>query len=321
MFSVDNQLIEKLTQPGQRLPYVKNWLMNSVWSQDRYENLQPLEYLHQGESDINNFEKLIASTADRTYSEFIESNNKDISSELSNTETAVVVFDGMSIRELPILVTLARKSGFRIIEQDYAFSAIPSETIDFVEQRLNCGRIGPSQLPGRRELTERGIKAVYLSSNTQALDINSNGKALLIWSAFPDNTYADSGAKFDKHFENICIQIQTAWMHSVQLIKAKKRIIITSDHGYVFFGSGLAFERKRSEIEKLNRFFGNERSKRLEEEAVPFESDDVFVARNYAMVKGRVQTRSTGQAATRLYKHGGMSLMECFTPWLVLETS
>src|SRR4030066_1408202 len=164
MFSVDNQLIDKLTQPGPRLPYVKDWLMNSVWSQDRYENLQPPEYLHQGESDINNFEKLIAATGDRIYNEFVEGNDKAVLKELSNTNTAVAVFDGMSIREIPILVTLAGKSGFRIVERDYAFSAIPSETIDFVEQRLKCGRIGPSQLPGRKELAEKGIQAGFLSS-------------------------------------------------------------------------------------------------------------------------------------------------------------
>jgi len=315
---VDITLINKLTQAGSRLPIIKAWLMKSVWSEDRYKNMSALDYLHKGEAEVNDFEKLVAATADRIYGEFLESNGKDICKELSDANTAVVVFDGMSIREMPILISLARKSGMKIIERDYAFSAIPSETVDFVEQRLKCGKIGPSQLPGRKELTDKGIKAVFLSSNTQALDADSENKALLVWSAFPDNTYADSGARFDKHFENICTQLETAWMHSVQQIKVKKRIIITSDHGYIFFGAGLAFERKRPETEDLNRFLGNDRSKQLTG-PLGFDSDDLLVANGFAMVKGRVQTRSTGQAATRLYKHGGMSLMECFTPWLVLE--
>lgn len=315
---VDTTLINKLTQAGVRLPVIKAWLMESVWSQDRYESMSALDYLHKGEAEVNDFEKLIVATADRIYSEFLDSDGKDILRELSDAATAVVVFDGMSIREMPILVALAKKSGMRIAERDYALSAIPSETIDFVEQRLNCPRIGPSQLPGRKELTEQGIMAAFLSSNTQVLDVNSEDKAPLVWSAFPDNTYADSGARFDKHFENICTQLETAWIHSVQQVKGKKRIIVTSDHGYVFFGAGMAFERKRSETQELNRFFGNDRCKQLTG-PLGFDSDDVFVANGFAMVKGRVQTRSTGQAATRLYKHGGMSLMECFTPWLVLE--
>lgn len=318
MPTVDTKLINRLTQAGPRLPAVKEWLMESVWSEDRYEGMSALNYLHKGEAEVNDYEKLIASTADRIYGEFLESNDRDLLKELSDADTAVVVFDGMSIREMPILISMAKKSGIQIAEIDYAFSAIPSETMDFVEQRLNCPKIGPSQLPGRKELTEKGIKVVFLSSNTQALDANSEDKALLVWSAFPDNTYADSGARFDKHFENICTQLETAWMHSVQQIKGKKRIILTSDHGYVFFGAGMAFERKRAETKELNRFFGNDRCKQLTG-PMGFDSDDIFVANGFAMVKGRVQTRSTGQAATRLYKHGGMSLMECFTPWLALE--
>jgi hypothetical protein len=33
------------------------------------------------------------------------------------------------------------------------------------------------------------------------------------------------------------------------------------------------------------------------------------------MIKGRVKTRSTG-ATARLYKHGGLYLMEMLTPWI-----
>jgi hypothetical protein len=32
-----------------------------------------------------------------------------------------------------------------------------------------------------------------------------------------------------------------------------------------------------------------------------------------------VKTHSTGEAATKLYKHGGLSLMEMLTPWIKIE--
>jgi hypothetical protein len=185
---VDTILINKLTQAGPRLPIIKAWLAESVWSEDRYKSMSALDYLHKGEAEVNDLERLIAATADRIYGEFLESDGKNFLRELSDAGTAIVVFDGMSIREMPILVLLAKKSGMQIAERDYAFSAIPSETMDFVGQRLNCPKIGPSQLPGRKELAEKGIKAVFLSSNTQALDVNSDDKALPVWSAFPDNT-------------------------------------------------------------------------------------------------------------------------------------
>ena len=53
----------------------------------------------------------------------------------------------------------------------------------------------------------------------------------------------------------------------------------------------------------------------------PPASDDVYqdTSRQLALIKGRGQTCSTGDAATKLYKHGGLSLMEMLTPWVELE--
>jgi hypothetical protein len=42
-------------------------------------------------------------------------------------------------------------------------------------------------------------------------------------------------------------------------------------------------------------------------------------SRQIALIKGRVKTRSTGEAATKLNKHGGLSLMEMLTPWIEIE--
>ena len=321
MLKINGKLIEKILRPGLRLPWIKQWLMECVWSQERYDALEPMQYLNEGEACVNKIEELIASTADRIYFEFLESNpaETNIGAALSQEENAIVVFDGMSVREMPILISLAKKSGMAVKRLDYSFSAVPSETIEFIQQKIKCPKIGPSQLPGRKELTDRNIQAVYLSSNTQSLNIDTNGRSLLVWSSFPDNTYADSGARFDKHFENICYQIETAWMHSIQKIKGKKKIIITSDHGYAFLDSGLSFVRKNFEMRDLNGFFGNNRSREVVGHSLSFDSDDIFMANGFAMIKGRVHTRSTGQAANRLYKHGGMSLMECFTPWLELK--
>ncbi len=115
--------------------------------------------------------------------------------------------------------------------------------------------------------------------------------------------------------------LETAWMNTVQQIKGKRKIIITSDHGYVFFGTGMDFPRSNTETAPLNQYFGNERNAFLDQHPPPPQSDDVFIdlAHNIAMIKGRVKTRSTGTASTRLYKHGGLSLMEMITPWIELS--
>jgi hypothetical protein len=202
-------------------------------------------------------------------------------------------------------------------------AAIPSETIDFINRELPCGRIAPSQLQTRKELKEKGIVAIYSRDITQPLSAEYENSPLLVWSSFPDSTYKDSGAKFESHFENIHALFETAWMNIVQAIKGKNKIIITSDHGYIFFGTGMDFPRSSSEMKPLNTYFGNDRNVSLDEKPDFPVNDDLYIgeSQKIAMVKGRVRTRSTGEAARKLYRHGGLSLMEMITPWIELEVS
>jgi len=63
------------------------------------------------------------------------------------------------------------------------------------------------------------------------------------------------------------------------------------------------------------------RSSWLSDKPNPPQSDDIIIdeTRQIALIKGRVKTKSTGDAASKLYKHGGLSLMEVLTPWVVLN--
>jgi hypothetical protein len=317
--------LDRLVIPGPRLPWIKQWLLDDIWSRENYLKLKPGDFLYRGEGTVNEFEQLIAAAADRTYGELLAGPDpgKNLLETLSHPDHAVVIFDGLSLREIPIVIGLAEKSGLKISRTDASLAAVPCETMDFIARELPCGRIAPSQLPTRKELKERGIAAVYSGNYTQGIPENHGRSALLVWSSFPDMTYRDSGAKFDSHFENIHAMFETAWMSTVQRIKGKKKIVVTSDHGYIFFGAGMDFPRQPAELKDLNPYFGNDRYVTLTEKPDPPSSNDVFIdsSRQVALIKGRVKTRSTGEAAARLYKHGGLSLMEMLTPWIELEAS
>jgi hypothetical protein len=320
---LDRTIFNRLIEPGPRLPWITRWLLDEVWSRKRYQNNQPIDFLCQGEERVNKLEILIASAAPRTYEEFFSRTNpsKRLLKELVDSHTAIVIFDGLSLREVPIVLNHAEKSGFSITKTGAAYAAIPSETIDFIERELPCGRISPSQLSVRKEIKEKGIAVIYSGNYNQSLSGEYEGLPLLVWSSFPDMTYRDSGAKFENHFENIHLLFETAWINTVQQIKGKKKIIITSDHGYIFFGTGMDFPRSASELKELNSYFGNDRNASIIEKPNPPQGDDILIdtSRNVALVKGRIKTRSTGDAAAKLYKHGGLSLMEMFVPWVVLE--
>ena len=324
MASLTREFVEQLTRPGERVPSLARWLLDDVWSAALYGTLGPLEYLRQGEQRVNGLEEVIAAAAWRVYDEFLAppSADRDVASFLRDQRPcAVVVFDGLSLREIPPLLSLAEKARLEVKEVGVSVAALPSETVDYVHQRLGAGKVAPSQLPRRRELQERGIAAYYYSNPMEQNRLDENAQALLLWSAFPDNTYADSGARFPNHFEVIHETLETAWMNTVMTIPRGRTILITSDHGYVYFGSGMSFPRSNEQIRPLTAFLGGDRHRWLDDGGQPPQHRDlkVIADRRLAIMQGRVQTHPPGPASAKLYKHGGLSLMEMLTPWIVLE--
>jgi len=225
------------------------------------------------------------------------------------------------LREVPVILQLAEDGGFRAREVDVSTAAVPSETLDFVEQRLRAGRVAPSQLHGRRELKEAGIEAFYYNHEGHRHQLSPEHQAFCLWSAFPDQTYQDSGARFASHFVEIHRRLEAVWRNTVQAIPSGRRILVTSDHGYVFFGHGHSAPRTNQAVRLLTDWFGGERWHALTPGEEPPSHPDLAVIahRQVAMIRGRVQTHPPGPAGARLYKHGGLSLMEMLTPWIVLE--
>ena len=150
-------------------------------------------------------------------------------------------------------------------------------------------------------------------------EINSNNAAYLLWSSFPDGTYINFEARNSLHFESLVKQFDVAWKNIVLSIPKDYRIIITSDHGYVYLSAG--FESGEKGKDALN-FLEQERFKYYNaEEDVPENLSGLqFVPdRNLAMLRGRIKNHPKGHAAKRVFRHGGLSLMEMLTPWLVIE--
>ncbi len=317
------EMYQKFISPGPRLPWIKKWLLEEVWSQEKYGSMNRVDYLRTGEEKVNKLEEIIAASAPRVYDEFLESppSDRDILNFLkNNSDSAVVIFDGLSLREMPILKKMCEESGFQIKEFDVSWGCVPSETMDFIAQRLGLINTSPSQLPNKPALKELGISAYYYAQPSDRRRLNKND-SLLLWSSFPDSTYGDSGARFAHHFDQIHTLVETAWRNTVQDIPKNKTIIVTSDHGYVFFGPGLSFPRSNEALRPLNAFLSGERFCKFEKrEDVPEHPDlKVIEDKHLALIKGRVQTHPPGTASTKLYKHGGLSIMEMLVPWIKIE--
>ncbi|HZP02921.1 MAG TPA: hypothetical protein VFD30_21915 [Terriglobia bacterium] len=321
------ELFQFLAQPGERFPRLGDWLLDRVWSRQVATSAMTPDYLSAREARVNEMETLLAAAAPRAYDElcFPPDEDRDLRHFLLRRRPcAAVVLDGMSLREIPAVLALAAPSRYRVAEVGLSFAALPSETVAFVAQRLGVAHCAPSQLPEKKNLREQGIAAHYFSHPTEQHRLEVEAPALLLWSAFPDNTYRDSGARFAHHFAEIQTRLEIAWRFTVQQLPRDRPVLITSDHGYVFFGPGLSAARSNDEIRPLTRLLGGERFKFLEPEEPVAPHPDLVVKQaptgeRVAMIRGRVQTHPPGDAANKLYKHGGLSLMEMLTPWIVLE--
>ncbi|MBW1895892.1 MAG: hypothetical protein JRI47_02430 [Deltaproteobacteria bacterium] len=274
MSTLDRDLLDQLTQPGPRLRGIEDWLLNAVWTTDRFNECGsfPSSYLKSGEKLVNERETLLSSAADSIFDELIASpaSPVNISGFFSeHPDGGIVIFDGCSLRELPRLLDLAETSKRPVLSVCCARSAMPSSTEQFVGDRLGLKLpiTGPSKLVQRHEF----------------------------WDGF-----------------------DLVWRNTVQAIPPNRTVLVTSDHGYVFLDAGLSDQNLEGKDRPLK---GKRYRKFSEDEGLPENNPHIWVdrTRRIGAIKGRCHNRPQAPSASQsLYRHGGISLMEVLTPWLVL---
>ncbi len=310
-----------LLSSGRRIPRIADWLINSVWSEENFASKENKLYLDEGEKQLRDFEELILNTATGVYDELTslaKQKSNFLSEELSKQKTALVVLDGVSLRELPILIKLAVATNYKIVEKSYRYSALPSDTESFIEKRVLGKRSSPSQLESRKELSANHVRAFYYDTPIRYFDLSSNGSSFLLWSSFPDGTYMNFEARNSSHFETLVKQFDVVWKNIILAIPKDYRVVITSDHGYIYLNAGYESSEK---AESALLFLEQNRSKVFEtSDLIPDLSELQIVSdMNLAMIRGRIKNRPKGSSSNKVFRHGGLSLMEIITPFLVLE--
>jgi hypothetical protein len=316
-----NTYSDLLLSSGQRIPVIADWLINSAWSELKYSSTENKSYLNEGEKQVRDLEELILNTASGVYDELSSLAKKKsnyLSEELSKPKTALIILDGVSLRELPILAKLAIETDYKIIEKSYRYSALPSDTESFIEQKLLGKRISPSQLESRKEFSANNIRTFYYDTPIRYFDLPSGATSLLLWSSFPDGTYMNFEARNSSHFETLVKQFDVVWKNIVLAIPRDYRIIITSDHGYIYLNTGYESGEKGEAalqfLEQNRSIFYNPAIQ------IPDLPELQIVAdMNLAMIRGRIKNRPKGSSANKVFRHGGLSLMEILTPFILLE--
>lgn len=237
---------------------------------------------------------------------------------------AVLVLDGLSLRELPWLLQGAKERGFKLHEVSANASELPGETNEFA-RALGFGSRSQLQNNGGG-LAHRLQPAQTESADMPWKDCEGfvNGAPnWVFWHHWPDSKIHDvagAGQGLDTLTKDAADQLNSDdfWAF-VERLATGRRLVITSDHGYAATGY---FPDAEGEVgQYLRKTFSSGRSTSGSGEAGPFVPPVAMQLNTphgaHLLALGRRKWKSQGGYPT--LTHGGLSLLEVLSPWLEIS--
>ncbi len=238
---------------------------------------------------------------------------------------AVLILDGLSLREMPWLLQQASHRGYQIHQARVTGSELPSDTTPFAKalgfsQRSSLENDGAGlahHLPGAR--TE-SMSAEWNS----CLDWMASAPSVLLWHHWPDDRIhemAEPGDGLQKLCREAAHQLTSdSFWQMIQRLTTGRRLLITSDHGYAASGMFSDVGNKEQSI-WLKTNFGSSRfayGPGTEHHWVPPISLCLTTAHGTnQFALGRRKWRSAGGYPT--LAHGGLSLLEVTVPFIEIS--
>ena len=234
---------------------------------------------------------------------------------------AVLILDGLSLRELPWLLQGAKDRGFTLHEVSANASELPAETNQFA-QALGFGNRSQLQNNGG------GLAHKLQPANTECGDYPWKDCAGLVnaapnwvfWHHWPDSKVhgaAGAGQGLDTLTHDAANQLSSDdfWAF-VERLATGRRLVITSDHGYAATGQ---FPDADGEVGQfLKATFASGRSKVGAGETGPFVPPVALQINSphgdHLLAVGRWKWKSQGGYPTMT--HGGLSLLEVLSPFV-----
>ncbi len=236
---------------------------------------------------------------------------------------AVLILDGLSLRELPWLIEGAEKRGFTLHGVTAHASELPSETNAFA-RALGFG--------SRSQLQNNGASGNHklIPARTECVDLPWKDCADLIdatpnwvfWHPWPDSTVHDgagAGQGLDTVTRDAAERLSSDdFWGFVERLALGRRVVITSDHGYA--ATGLFFDAGDEQAAFLKTTFKSGRFVSAQHDAGPFVPPVALPVSNAhganLLAVGRWKWRSQGGYPT--LAHGGASLLEVLSPFVEL---
>lgn len=235
---------------------------------------------------------------------------------------AVFIIDGLSLREMPFLLTESQKRGYTIHQSKISASALPSDTTYFAKS------LGFSQR-STLENDSAGVNHFLTGAKTELSDmpwkdcipIISNDSNIVFWhTAFDDriHEYKVPGKGLrELSLKSLEYFTSDGFWELVEKMAVGRRLIITSDHGYASTGEFINISGEQGdylkETYKSQRYKKNKEKKSMNS-IPPIEIQIENSQGLFSYVLGRRKWKNSGGYPT--LAHGGLSLMETMVPFI-----
>jgi len=241
---------------------------------------------------------------------------------------AVLILDGLSLRELPWLLQGAKERGFTTHDVSANASELPGETDEFARA---LGFASRSKLQNNGG----GLAHKLQAASTETVDFPWKDCEALIgstpnqifWHHWPDAKLHDgsgAGQGLEPLTKDVAKQLSSdAFWAFVERLATGRRLVITSDHGYAATGY---FPDADGEVGQfLKQTFSSGRNKPgaglTQSDCGPFVPPVALQITSphgtHLLALGRRKWRSQGGYPT--LTHGGLSLLEVLSPWVEIS--
>jgi hypothetical protein len=306
--------------------FEKLWeIFSSPLNIDQAEN-----EVHQRERQVGDIELLLSSSAWDLWYDFESCVPRTAACLIdfwgqSTNAKAVLILDGLSLREAPWILQEATRRGYNIHRGLVCGSEIPSDTTTFAKA-LGFGQ--------RSSLENNGASATHRLNGARTeslgaawdycLDWLASAPSIVLWHHWPDERIHQL-AKPGDGFQQLCREAaqhltSDSFWKVVEHMATGRRLVITSDHGYAASGM-FADVINRDQQQWLKKTFGGSRF------AAACSSEDHWSppislclqtkTGTHQFALGRRKWSSSSGYPT--LAHGGLSLLEVAVPFIELS--
>jgi len=300
--------IVELVKTDDSVATVFHWLVE-LWDAEGVDDALLNDYYDEREKATRH----LTWTLDQVYGEFLtgvllpQVDSRQVAELLAQPRHALVLMDSLSLREASLLKQRLPAHGYEVLALDYAFSEIPSDTEAFCQRYWGVN--APSAV--------NDPCFVYVRADAPPLD-ELRREQLVVWGTYPDWFWWHAHSGKTEHIppDEIYLKTEAMLLSILERIRGHDEIVISSDHGYLSVKAGMAWPTPQPYYGYLKGVMGARTApvSDSEEARALLEREMIVVHGDHFLVKGRYTGDFGG-----VYLHRGLSLMECLTPWLVVQ--